>query len=433
MRYSITGSNEQEVKGNGGKNISVQDVFGIIFADMTPNQAQTLSTKPGVTVTQVKSVQIPGTGVPRSIPASASESLTPDVLLERINMKAIMELAGGALDGSGTVTAVIDTGIRKTHQRMGDMVVYEKNFSSATGTNDGFNHGTGVADIIRAFAPATKLINLKVLDDHGAGTEEQVVNALAECVRLIEQDSEFKPDVINMSLGSPDDGNPNNPIRIACRKLVTQYNVLICAAAGNNGPTEGTILCPASEPLVFAVGACELPNLTLCDFSSRGPTKEGITKPDFLQVGKNFLVASSVSDTAQRAVSGTSFSTPTITGILPLFKQGISMGRGISSSLSAVVPGAQAMSGLTFDQVSMFFALGCRKPGEEIPLGSTSVKDNNYGYGSPLGPVLAQMYTLATGGSQVIMTLMFEGMMSLMMTIMVLIMMFKLMIKQMAK
>ena len=68
--------------------------------------------------------------------------------------------------------------------------------------------------------------------------------------------------------------------------------------------TPGTINCPACEQYVMAVGSAhylpESNTFVVSDFSSRGPTQEGLVKPDVVLFGEDIVVASSQSDTRHR-------------------------------------------------------------------------------------------------------------------------------------
>ena len=127
-----------------------------------------------------------------------------------------------ALDGTGIGVAVIDSGIAD-HADLhgatgGSRVVYSQSFVAGdTKTTDAFGHGTHVAGLIGAtgkssgngngyaatyagMAPNVNLINLRVLDQNGCGTDSQVIAAIQGAIAL---KSTYNIRVINMSLGRP--------------------------------------------------------------------------------------------------------------------------------------------------------------------------------------------------------------------------------------
>lgn len=91
-------------------------------------------------------------------------------------------------------------------------------------------------------------------------------------------------------------------------------------AAGNSGPGSKTILSPGNSPDVITVGAVddkrtpEIDDDTIASFSSRGPTKEGLRKPDVVAPGVNIMSLSNSKLDNYAASSGTSMATPVVAG-----------------------------------------------------------------------------------------------------------------------
>ena len=122
--------------------------------------------------------------------------------------------AGGArLDGAGIGIAVLDSGIYKSHKTFldadGDLrVVAKQDFTGEGTTNDRYGHGTPVASIAAGngriangaytgIAPGANLINLRVLDSHGAGRASYV---LAAVDWIMTNRAVYNIRVVNMSL-----------------------------------------------------------------------------------------------------------------------------------------------------------------------------------------------------------------------------------------
>lgn len=394
MRYSVTGATAKQVTDAGGLDIK-ETRTGIIFATLTPEQsgrleAQGTKTRP---MGDVKAAVMP------PAPVMAAPTFDPEYLVWAAGLDDIRQITDPPLYGRGFNVAVVDTGIRDSHEKIAGRVVYRKNFTNSP-VRDGFNHGTGVASIILAVAPQANILDLKVLGDTGSGTEEEVVLAIDEALILHDQKSEFAPHIINLSLGSPDDGDSDNPVRVACRAAIDR-GIWIFAAAGNFGPNPATIMTPACERYVAAVGSARYEPFTVSDFSSRGPTREGLIKPDGLFFGEDIVMASSESDDATVAKSGTSFAAPFASGIAALYLEGVLAYGGGVRYPEGPPPGIDPN---LKDLVPIEGVLDKYLGGLTVkPQGAPAGKDNAYGYGLPFGPLLTRGLTArpASGFSEV--------------------------------
>jgi serine protease AprX len=222
---------------------------------------------------------------------------------------------------------------------------------------------------------------------------------------------EFAPDILNMSLGAVDDGNPYNSIRVICRSAIDE-GLWLVASAGNSGPAPYTITSPACEKYVMAIGSCRQDPFSISDFSSRGPTPEGLTKPDAVMLGEDIIMASSKSDSATLAKSGTSFSAPFASAAASLFLNGqdvwgdFSKAPGMPEFLRRQVPYPMTQEGL----IDVFLpATGIK------PSGSIMGKDNIYGYGLPYAPLLFEKVSAAADVSSLLGGVLMIGMMGMMM------------------
>jgi len=226
--------------------------------------------------------------------------------------------------GSGVAVAVVDSGISGSADLNTkgllplSRVVYSQDFVSGTlPANDGYGHGTHVAGLIagngvnstgsayyRTFegiAPSAKLVNLRVLDANGEGTDSQVIAAIAKAVSL---KSTYNIRVINLSLGRPVmESYRLDPLCKAVEKA-WQAGIVVVVAGGNFGRLNtvgnegyGTITAPGNDPYVITVGAMKpmgTPDRTddlIASYSSKGPTAiDHIVKPDVVAPG-NLLVS----------------------------------------------------------------------------------------------------------------------------------------------
>ncbi|MBB5789962.1 S8 family serine peptidase [Jiangella mangrovi] len=173
---------------------------------------------------------------------------------------------GGAADGTGTIVAVVDTGIDYTNPSLGGgfgeghKVVAGHDFVNGDADPmDDNGHGTHVAGIVAGtgagtpettgVAPGALLTAYKVLDGWGAGYESDIIAGLQAAV---DPANPYRADVVNLSLGGPGDGT--DPIGLAAT-AATEAGVVVVAAAGNSGPGEQTMGSPALADGVLSVGA----------------------------------------------------------------------------------------------------------------------------------------------------------------------------------
>jgi serine protease AprX len=271
--------------------------------------------------------------------------------------------------GSGVGVAVIDSGIA-SHPDLNNAsgtsrVVYSQSFVVGdTTTSDKFGHGTHVAGLIggsgansgtgngyaatyAGMAPGVNLINLRVLDQNGSGTDSQVIAAIQEAIAL---QSKYNIRVINMSLGRPMyESYTLDPVDQAV-EAAWKAGIVVVTAAGNEGrylPTDGfgTIVVPGNDPSVITVGAT-MTELTptraddqIASYSSKGPTAiDHIAKPDLVAPGNrqvSLRVAGSTLDSTYPGyeiwptsgtsmyyeLSGTSMATPVVSGAVALMLQ----------------------------------------------------------------------------------------------------------------
>lgn len=396
-RYSITGLTADQVRSIGGTDIREARSAGIVFATLTEAQVARIKALGGQ-VTEVGKVSAPVMPIvtpPKliaAVPTYTPEQLTWVAGLEDLRQR----LFKPPLYGEGFNLAIVDSGIRETHEKVKGRVGYRQNFT-ADPMMDGYGHGTGVASIAVAVAPLCNILNIKVLDSRGQGSEEDVVMGIDHVISLLDTSPELAPHVINLSLGNPDDGNANNPLRVACRAAIAK-GIWVSAAAGNSGPDPDTMMSPACEKYVFATGSARYEpagrSFSLSTWSSRGPTREGLIKPDAVFFGEDIMVASSGSDTATIAKSGTSFSTPFNSGIAILYHEGVLRYHGIQYP-SGVPPGLHPeMTWLiTIEELVDKYLQGiCVKP-QGAPVG----KDDNYGYGMPFGSLVEQAIGVTPG------------------------------------
>ncbi|AXE88211.1 S8 family serine peptidase [Streptomyces sp. Go-475] len=237
-------------------------------------------------------------------------------------------------DGKGVKIAVLDTGVDATHDDLKGQVVGAKNFTTSPDATDKVGHGTHVASIAagtgkksggkyKGVAPGAKILNGKVLDDGGFGSDSEILAGM-------EWAAAEGADVINMSLGGGD--TPAiDALEAGVNKLSAEKGVLFAIAAGNEGDFgEQTIGSPGSAAAALTVGAVDDKD-KLADFSSRGPGMDGALKPDVTAPGVDITAASAPGNQIAQEVgekpagymtiSGTSMATPHVAGAAAILKQ----------------------------------------------------------------------------------------------------------------
>ncbi|MGB0053009.1 MAG: S8 family peptidase [Terracidiphilus sp.] len=192
-------------------------------------------------------------------------------------------------------------------------IVYSQNFvSGQSDALDHYGHGTHVAGLIagngdestgaqyfRTFygaAPNANIVNLRVLDENGAGTDSAVIAAIGRAIAL---KNTYNIRVINLSLGRPIyESYTLDPLCQAVEKA-RQAGIVVVVAAGNDGRNQnvdlegyGTINSPGNDPYALTVGAMntvftpQISDDIIASYSSKGPTfVDHFVKPDVVAPG----------------------------------------------------------------------------------------------------------------------------------------------------
>ncbi|WP_331723179.1 S8 family peptidase [Streptomyces canus] len=233
-------------------------------------------------------------------------------------------------DGKGVKVAILDTGVDTTHPDLASAVKASKNFTGTGSTDDRAGHGTHVAATLagsgarsrgryKGVAPGAGILNAKVLDDSGEGSDSSVIAGL-------EWAAGQGARVANLSLGQADTPG-EDPVEAAVNALSKSTGMLTVAAAGNEGPDAGTVDSPGAAESALTVGAVDGED-RLADFSSIGPTADSALKPDLTAPGVDIVSARAahghMGDPAADgyvSMSGTSMATPHVAGAAAILAQ----------------------------------------------------------------------------------------------------------------
>lgn len=238
--------------------------------------------------------------------------------------------SGKAIRGNDTVVAVIDTGIDYNHADLGG------GFGASYRVIDGWDwvnndadpmddsgHGTHCAGIIGAngtltgMAPDCKFLAYKVLNSGGTGLLSNAVLAIERAMDPDEDlDTSDHADVISMSLGAL--GGTEDSASCLAVDAASAIGCIVVVAAGNDGPTFGTVSIPGKARTAITVGSHGASG-ALSSFSSRGMSNSLLIKPELCAPGETiystYLYGSYV------AMSGTSMATPHVAGAAALISQ----------------------------------------------------------------------------------------------------------------
>ncbi|HEX3030676.1 MAG TPA: S8 family peptidase [Bacillota bacterium] len=295
----------------------------------------------------------------RGIAELAEHPAVKKIWLDR-EVHTVLDIAGPVVQAPGVwdwgftgediTVAIIDTGVYNHPDLVSPtnrIVAFRDFIKNKTVAYDDNGHGTHVAGCVagngtssqeryKGLAPRANVVGLKVLDRNGSGLLSTVIAGIQWC---IEEKERLGIRVINLSLGSSAQGSyRDDPVCQAVEKA-WQAGIVVVAAAGNEGPEAGTIGSPGNDALIITVGASDdrgtvdQPDDVIADFSSRGPTGDGLEKPDVIAPGTNIISLAAQGSTLYRqlksqrvdknylSLSGTSMATPICAGIIALILQ----------------------------------------------------------------------------------------------------------------
>lgn len=246
--------------------------------------------------------------------------------------------------GENITVAILDTGLYPHNdfvQRSNRIIAFKDFINNLEQPYDDNGHGTHVAGIIAGdgfesdgkymgIAPRCKVIGIKVLSKDGSGN---ISDVLAGIQWVLDNQEKHQIRVMNLSVGM-EDLEGENSVLVKGVDVAWDKGVVVVCAAGNNGPTKGTITTPGISRKVITVGSSDdsedvkIQGDFVSRYSSRGPTKSCIKKPDVVAPGSNITschcdasyVPSKQGYLSDRAgyiqKSGTSMATPVVTGAL---------------------------------------------------------------------------------------------------------------------
>ncbi|HHI04353.1 MAG TPA: hypothetical protein ENL45_02295, partial [Candidatus Woesearchaeota archaeon] len=286
-------------------------------ADISIIKSDGASIKYQYTIIDAVAAQVPAQVADKIAKRAFVKLVEPDYKVKLVLDRSIPQIQAdkvweAGITGKDVDVAVLDTGIHDEHP---SLTIEKEVDYTGEGTDDLQGHGTHVAGIIastdstyRGVAYDADLFNVKVLNKDGSGYGSDVIKG-------IEWSVDNGAEIISMSLGAeidPCDGT--DAISQAVDKAVNK-GVVVVVAAGNSGPDSGTITSPGCSKKGITVGAVD-DNDNVPSWSSRGPTDDGRVKPDLVAPGVG--ITSTWKDNSFKSLSGTSMSTPHVSGVAAL-------------------------------------------------------------------------------------------------------------------
>ncbi|MEU5716839.1 S8 family peptidase [Streptomyces sp. NPDC020403] len=211
--------------------------------------------------------------------------------------------------GDGVTAYVIDTGVRVTHSDFeGRATSGFDAVDNDDDADDGNGHGTHVAGTIagaaHGVAKKAKIVAVRVLDDAGSGTTEQVVAGIDWVTA-----NHKGPSVANMSLG----GGADPALDAAVQKAISS-GVTFAVAAGNESSDAGGG-SPSRVPEAITVASSTVDDAQ-SSFSNFGSVV------DIYAPGSDITSDWNDSDDGTNTISGTSMATPHVVGAAAVYLGG---------------------------------------------------------------------------------------------------------------
>jgi serine protease AprX len=284
--------------------------------------------------------------------ADAKRVISPGVLLTYTNYA----WSYYNVCGRGVGVAIVDSGVYAHPDLEGRIAVAvdataDPVIVSTTPLGDPGGHGTHVAGLVAGdgrssagaytgTAPCAHIVDVRVLDAAGRSTTSTVLRGLQW---VLANRATYGIRVVNLSFGAAVASTyRRDALSVAAEALVFS-GVTVVAAAGNGGPTSETIVAPANDPFVLAVGALDDKGTSkpgddvIPTFSARGPSKfDGVSKPDLVAPGRRvvsllapgstialqypdrLVTATGATAPQYLRLSGTSMAAPLVSGIVAL-------------------------------------------------------------------------------------------------------------------
>ena len=282
----------------GATDVTAFDSVNIVSARLSARALATVTTARAVVraTTDGHVAAVGGGRNGKDLDSVGSQSTKDSIGIAAMNVADVWPLTTGA----GVVVALMDSGIG-THPDLpsGKVIARVDLANDGAPGLDPAGHGTHLAGIIaghgtefRGVAPDARLVDIRVLDQSGGGTLRSVV---AGFEWLLDNRAALGIRVLNLSFGTTQTSSYHADLLAALAESAWFAGITVVAAAGNDGDDIGTISTPGADPFIITAGSFDDQGTRSeqddrqSAFSSRGPTKDGFTKPDVLAPGRRVV------------------------------------------------------------------------------------------------------------------------------------------------
>ena len=227
--------------------------------------------------------------------------------------------AWGITTGGSNVIAVLDTGVKTNHPDfIGRLVAGYDFVNNDTNASDDNGHGTWVTGIIVARANdgygiagiswSDRVMPIKIMNGSGSGSTADLLDGIRWA-------ADHGADVINMSVG----GFPYSQLVQDAVNYAWGKGVVLVGAAGNNRREE--TYYPASFDNVISVSATQV-NDEFSNWSSWGPKVDVSAPGSSVRTTNCYTCTYADHDSwgTHTFISGTSFATPNVAGVVALIR-----------------------------------------------------------------------------------------------------------------
>ncbi|MFC0108316.1 S8 family serine peptidase [Kibdelosporangium aridum] len=300
----------------------------------------TIVALPGTALAVCRQDPVPGPALPKTAPR--------DPMLDRLGLERVWEIS----KGSGVTVAVIDSGVDGRHPKLSGAMLPglelspvqdPRGFTSTPGggAEDCENHGTAVAALIAGsdadddrvigVALAAKIVPIRFTVPFQQATDSMI----AEAIRLGAE----RAQVLNLSFALPVD---KPVIKDAVAAAVARGAVVVAAAGNEQQDQPGVTWYPAAYDGVLAVAAVD----------ERGQPLKESNQGQWIDVaapGKE-LTTASAGGRGYVAVSGTSFATALVSGVVALVRSKYP-GMSVADVVTRITSTATPVAGQRTDRI----------------------------------------------------------------------------------